>query len=159
GFHDRKVWSGHAALARAVDDCLLCDLPDLRAIRAGHDRMARRGAHPQVHQIHQGRVANRSWHIFVRIRAAAYDREAREPGLQTIGRGFSGTDRLLLQPGWYLHLPDHGSNLPRPGNQYRADIMATARYYRCASAYLEGRGRRNGVGLHRSGSDPRICWD
>ena len=38
-------------------------------------------------------------------------------------------------------------------------IVATARHYRRASAYLEGRGRRNGVGLHRAGSDPRICWD
>src|SRR4029077_16530063 len=91
--------------------------------------------------------------------AAAYDREAREPGLRAVGRWPGDPNRLLLQPGWYLHLPDHGGNLPGAGDQYRADHMAAARHHRRASADLEGRGRRNGVGFRRAGSNARIGWD
>ena len=63
-----KYGVGTLLVPRAADDCLLHHLPDLRDLRAGRDRVVLRVQHPQVHQVHQGRAADRARHLVVRSR-------------------------------------------------------------------------------------------
>ena len=100
------------------------DLPDLHLRRAGRDRPRARILDLEVHQVHQGRTADRARHLLVRIGAAAHDGQAGEPGRQQVGGGPRDPDRLFVQPRRHLDLPDHGGGVHRPGHRY-ADLTLT----------------------------------
>ena len=65
-----------------------------------------------------GRAADRARHFLIGIRIAAHAGEDGGARLQEVGGGPGDPDRLLLQPGRHLHLPDHGRRLHRPGDQH-----------------------------------------
>ena len=52
----------------------------------------------EVHQVHQGRAADRARHLVVRVGAAAHDGQAREPGRAQVHRRPGRAHRLLVQP-------------------------------------------------------------
>ena len=84
GLHHRQVRRRHAAPRSAqLMLAFYADLPDLRVLRAGHRSRWFCGLqHPQVHQVHQGRAADRARHLVVRVGAAAHDRQDGESRLQ-----------------------------------------------------------------------------
>ena len=71
------------------------------------------------------------------------------------GRRTGNTDRILLQPGWTLHLPYDGCKLPRPGQQDGKPCSSSSASSASCSD-LERCGRRYGLGLYRSRRHPCI---
>ena len=90
------------------------------------------------------------------VGAATHDREDGKFGLQTVGRRPRDPDRLLLQSGRHLYLPDHDGYLSCASDQYRTDSLATARHHRRVAAHLEGRRRCDRIWVHRAGRDARV---
>ena len=108
GLHDRQIRHRDAAVARPADGGLLRDLHHLRCFRARLLRLARRFQHLQVHPLHQGRAADRARHVVLRVRAAAHDGQDGKSGLREVRRRPRDPDRILVQSGRHLHLPDDG---------------------------------------------------
>ena len=74
-------------------------------------------------------------------------------GCEKVGRRPRHPDRLLLQPRRHLHLSHDGRAVPGAGDQHRPELRSAARHYRHPAVDLEGRRRRDRLGLHRAGSD------
>jgi len=72
-------------------------------------------------------------------------------GAKKIGGGPGHSNRLLLQSGWHLNLPDHGSGLHCSGHRYPVEPDATARFVGCAAVDFQGGGRGDGQRLHCAG--------
>ena len=90
------------------------------------------------------------------IGAAAHDRQDGESRLRALRRRARHPDRLLVQPRRHLHLPDHGGDLPRPGDEHRSHDLAGARHHRHPAPDLEGGGGRHRVRVHRARRDARL---
>ena len=112
---------------------------------ARHHRPLVRLLDPEVHPLHQGGAADRARHVVIRVGAAAHDRQDGESRLRALRRRARHPDRLLVQPRRHLHLPDHGGDLPRPGDEHRSHDLAGARHHRHPAPDLEGRGGRHWV--------------
>ena len=80
----------------------------------------------EVHQVHQGRAADRARHVVVGVGAAADDGQAGEPRRHEVGGRPGHPDRLLVQPRRHLDLPDDGRGLHRPGDQHAADARRSS---------------------------------
>lgn len=109
--------------------------------------------HSALYFLHPGRAADRARHFLIGIRIAAHAGEDGGARLQEVGGGPGDPDRLLLQPGRHLHLPDHGRRLHRPGDQHPAGLVPSAHSAGGAAHLLQGGGRGHGQRLHRAGGD------
>jgi aerobic C4-dicarboxylate transport protein len=105
----------------------------------------------EVHQVHQGGVADRAGHLVVGIGAAAHDGQAGEPGRAQVGGGAGDSHRLFVQPGWHVDLPDDGRRVHRAGHQHADDADAAAHAAGRAAAHEQRRRRHHRQRLHRAG--------
>ena len=158
GVHDRQVRPGFADPAGQADGHLLRHLPGLHLRRARRHRPVARLLDLEVHQVHQGRTADRARHLVVGVGAAAHDGQDGEPRRAQVHRRPRHSHRLLVQPRRHRDLPDDGRRLHRPGHQHAADADAGADLAGRAAAHLQGRGRRHRQRLHRAGRHARRRW-
>ncbi len=75
---------------------VLSDLSYLHFRCSRNDHAPARLRYLALHQVHQGRVADRARHIFIGIRIAADDGKNGEHGLQEIDRGTRHSDRIFV---------------------------------------------------------------
>ena len=87
----------------------------------GADRPRARLLDLEVHQVHQGRAADRARHLVVRVGAAAHDGQAREPRRAQVHRRAGGADRLFVQSRRHVDLPDDGGRVHRASDQHADD--------------------------------------
>ena len=118
----------------------------------GRDRPVPRLFDLEVHQVHQGRTADRARHLVVRIGAAAHDGQAREPG-RAASRPSAWSSRPATRststaPSIYLTMAAvfiaQATNTPMTLTQQLTLLVR-------AAAHVQGRGRRHRQRLHRAG--------
>ena len=131
--------------------CFYADLPHLHFRGARHHRrLAGFNIFKFIRYIKE-ELLDRARHLVLGVGAAAHDRQDEGAGLRGVGGRPGDPGRLFVQPRRHLHLPDDGGAVPRAGDQHRSDALAAARHPGRPAAHLEGRGRRDGLGLHGAG--------
>ena len=165
-----KYGVGTLRLAGHADALRLCHMLSLRLRRAGPDRPPH-GLQPlAVPALHQGGNPDRAGDVVIGGGLAADDHQVGERRLRQVGRGAGDPDRILVQPGWHLDLPDDGGGFHRPGHQRSLEHRRAARHPRRAPIDVQGSRGRDRRRVHHAGrtqSSPperclspawRCCW-